>query len=537
MRGEVKVSLRRGVGIVALWAVLWFAILLSGCSAEPGVPDPSAATVGDPPKEDAVSVESNTAIFTSVSDFELGTHDGTRAVSFGNGALALQEGVGSGTYTSPVVNTKPFEYMILSWNADTPQGTYIEIEGRIHAGTESKQWSNWLSWGRWSTSTFVGQDGVKKLAGSGLSAETSDGIAKVATDELIVIGNSGETADKFQYRITLHAPEGGSVTPEAGPRVLLVASTIRNTLPGQEIPKIYAEGAPNLSKLDKDLDVPTYSQQVRYAKIASSICSPTSIAMVLGYHGIDISPEEAAWGVRDYQADMFGNWPFNTAYAAAHGLTAYVEYGTPAEGGDPWYAVKHEINNGNPVVVSVKYRKPGYEGRTEPEVEGVPINYTAGHLVLVRGFTWKDGSEYVIVNDPAAANNEEVRRLYPADQFFEAWVKKVMYVLRFDESEAAQACVGAPIQGELVAVDDPSKGYQKYELRVDGNPVDLSTKNLRSAVVSFNGEKTTPFSPREAVLKESNFLWFKDDSAPGMYTFWFFDMDKRTYQAEINWKQ
>ena len=91
--------------------------------------------------------------------------------------------------------------------------------------------------------------------------------------------------------------------------------------------------------------------------------------------------------MRDYQADMFGNWPFNTAYAAAHGLTAYVEYGTPAEGGDPWYAVKHEINNGNPVVVSVKYRKPGYEGRTEPEVEGVPINYTAGHLVLVRGFT------------------------------------------------------------------------------------------------------------------------------------------------------
>ena len=42
-------------------------------------------------------------------------------------------------------------------------------------------------------------------------------------------------------------PRGGSVTPEAGPRVLLVASTIRNTLPGQEIPKIYAEGAPNLS--------------------------------------------------------------------------------------------------------------------------------------------------------------------------------------------------------------------------------------------------------------------------------------------------
>ena len=39
-----------------------------------------------------------------------------------------------------------------------------------------------------------------------------------------------------------------------------------------------------ISQLDKDLDVP-YSQQVRYAKIGKSICSPTSIAMVLGYHG------------------------------------------------------------------------------------------------------------------------------------------------------------------------------------------------------------------------------------------------------------
>src|SRR5690606_37557359 len=118
-------------------------------------------------------------------------------------------------------------------------------------------------------------------------------------------------------------------------------------------------------------------------------------------------------------------------------------------------AVKQEINEGNPVIVSVRYRKPGYEGRTEPEVENVPINYTPGHLVLVRGFTRQDGREYVIVNDPAAATNEEVRRLYPADQCFSAWVKKVMYVLHADESEAAEASVAAPIKGELSAVGSP----------------------------------------------------------------------------------
>ena len=48
---------------------------------------------------------------------------------------------------------------------------------------------------------------------------------------------------------------------------------------------------------------------------------------------------------------------------------------------------------------------------------------------MIRGFTWQDGVEYVIVNDPAGANNDEVRRLYRADQFFNAWVKKVTYLV------------------------------------------------------------------------------------------------------------
>ncbi|MEX0974483.1 MAG: hypothetical protein WD024_03895 [Bacillota bacterium] len=50
-------------------------------------------------------------------------------------------------------------------------------------------------------------------------------------------------------------------------------------------------------------------------------------------------------------------------------------------------------------------------------------------MVVVRGFTWQDGVEYVIVNDLAGATNDEVRRLYRADQFFSAWLKKVAYVV------------------------------------------------------------------------------------------------------------
>lgn len=527
---------------VAFALLLVITMALSACSSSsPPVSETPTGAVQPPaeaPKGEPVAMEDNLLIFTTVEDFENGNHENTRVVPVGNGAITLKEGAAVGTYTSPEIEAKPFEYLILSWNADTPKGTYIEIEGRVHAGKEgARQWSSWLSWGTWSAHAFTGTDGKVMLPGSAPASKTSDGIAKVATDELIVIGTSGETADKFQFRVTLYGPDGQPGTEETSPKVLLMAGTIRNTLEGQSIPAAYDESLPDLTQMDMDLDVPMYSQYLRDPKIANSICSPTSVAMALGYYGVDMSPEQAAWGVNDYRAPMFGNWPFNTAFAAANGFTAYVQYGTPADGKDPWYAVKQEIYRGNPVIVSVKYRKPGYEGRTEPEVENVPINYTPGHLVLVRGFTLKDGREYVIVNDPAAAKDEEVRRLYPADQFFEAWTKKVMYVIHRDESEGAVACVAEPIKGELVAVGEPSGGYQKFELIVDGQPVNLSDANIRSAVVSFNGQKTTPVTLRVSVLPESNLLWFKDSSEPGTYTFWFFDLNKNTYQAELVWKK
>jgi len=484
------------------------------------------------PPEVTVQAPNNLIVFTTVEDFAKGKHEGTRTLASGNGALALAEGLARGTYTSPEVETKLFEYMILSWNVDTPEGTYIEIEGRVRAGVEGKrQWSGWLSWGNWSTTTFIAEDGKVALPGSALAAKSEDSIAKISTDELFVRGSAGETADRFQYRVTLH----GLPDKKTAPKVYLVASTVRNSLKGQAIPKPIAQGAPDLTKLEKDLDVPVYSQYLRHSTISGSICSPTSLAMALAYRGSDVSPEEAAWGVRDYVADMFGNWPFNTAYASAHGLSSYVEYATPAEGADPWYAVKAEINAGNPVIVSVRYRKPGYMGSSEPPVEGVPIDSTGGHLVLIRGFTWQDGKEYVIVNDPAARKLEEVRRLYPSDQFFRAWTKKVMYVIHKDEGEVAQACIGAPILGKLVPVGAVAGGTQKYELQVDGTPVNLNMDNMRSIVVSCNGEKTTPVNPRVSALSESNLLWFSAKSKPGKYTYWFMGMDKVTYQAEVDW--
>lgn len=377
-----------------------------------------------------MSSHGNLFLFTTAGQFEQGQHDRTQAVyaSSHGAAITLVADSARGVYTSPEIETLPFDYMILSWNGVTPEGSYIEIAGRVRV---SGQWTKWLPWGSWATSAFANEAGETAMPGSAPKLDREDDLASVDPDELKVKGSTKQLADRFQYRLVLHrAPDGCT-----SPRVSLVACSIKNSSPGQAIPKVYPDedaGAEvDLRNLNLDLDVPMYSQYQQDPTIAHSICSPTSMAMAMTFHGVPVLPEDAARGVRDHTVPMFGNWPFNTAYVGSRGFRSYVDYLVPADGADPWGSVKREIAAGRPVVVSVRYRKPGFEDgkRTEPEVEGVPINRTPGHLVLVRGFTWKDGVEYVIVNDPAGATNEEVRRLYRADQFFKAWVKKVAYLV------------------------------------------------------------------------------------------------------------
>ena len=245
--------------------------------------------------------QENLFIFATAGDLAQGQCDGTevRPADRGDdGTVVLSEDSQRGVYTSPEVETKPFDYMILSWNAVTPPGSHIEIEGRVRV---AGQWSAWLSWGRWSTSPFVNEEGETVLPGSASPARKEDGFASIEPDELKVKGSPEHLADRFQYRLTLHraprAAGGESRDAETSPTVSLVACSIKNTAPGQAIPKALA--GPDLTHLDKDLDVPAYSQYQQDPKIAHSICSPTSMAMAMGYHGVHVTPEDAAWGVRD----------------------------------------------------------------------------------------------------------------------------------------------------------------------------------------------------------------------------------------------
>lgn len=374
--------------------------------------NPPASTMDQPkPFYETKPVSGNLLLQSNASDFNSNGWSLENTVISDSGAIALGSGAQSGIYTSTPFRTSPFNKMVMSWSSDTPAGTTVQVEARIMVlqsdanGLPTECWSNWLSWGTWGTS-------IRRASGTG---NTDDPLASVDVDTLKV--KDGQLASKIQYRVILSSEQAG-----ISPAVRLVSAALRNTNPGQGIAKVFTDN-PDLATL-RVLDVPQLSQMIRDPAIADSICSPTSVSMILNYYGAAVEPETTAWGVYDYAYEDFGNWPFNTAYAASFGHQAYVDYST-VEG------LKREIAAGHPVVASVAYKNSAAVDEELPVIDGAPIDYTYGHLIVVCGFTRQDGQDYIVINDPAAANNAGVRVNYRLDQFEQAWAESgnIAYII------------------------------------------------------------------------------------------------------------
>jgi uncharacterized protein YvpB len=347
----------------------------------------------------------NLWVHHTYKDFDKGSFDSVIMTNDLKAEITLDKKdtsyVESGTYTSDIIYTLPFQYLILSWNADTPVGTAIKIEAQVLVNKDGNSlWSSWLSFGTWCSE-------AKRSSAS--KTDSIDELACIDTDTLKIKGSSGETANAVRYRITLSTSDSKTT-----PTLKLVAGTIRNSQPSEDAPDT-SSSLPEINNLNKELNVPRFSQMLRDPKIAGVICSPTSMTMMLNYYGLNLVPEETAAGVYDKEYDGYGNWPFNTAFAGSKGFKAYVSYFSSI------YDLKREIYNGHPLAVSVKYRNSPDIDATLPVIHGAPIKKTNGHLIVVCGFTKEADKEYIIVNDPAAAGDEAVRLKYLLEEFDTAW--------------------------------------------------------------------------------------------------------------------
>lgn len=282
-----------------------------------------------------------------------------------------------------------FSSAIASWNVSTSDGGWIEVQLRARVGD---RWTRWYEMGHWSASL----DGGHRHS----IAKQSDADGSVDTDTL----NLKEAADAVQVRAELRPAVSGEV-----PHLrLLAVSTDR---PGDS--ESWSIG--DVAAWGTDIDVPQLTQRVgaqggAYGGGGSSWCSPTSIAMVMGFwaarlHRPDwiVDVPTAAKGTYDPIYDGCGNWPFNVAYASEHGLRGWIERFSS------FTNVERLVASGVPVIASIKVA-PG-------ELDGSPYRSTDGHLLVVRGFTDKGD---VIVNDPDGEPGA-IRRVYRREQFFHVW--------------------------------------------------------------------------------------------------------------------
>jgi hypothetical protein len=295
----------------------------------------------------------------------------------------------AGEATSPLTHPGfPFSRAVVSWAADTPPGTWIEAHVRVGRGERT---SRFYSLGVWAA------DSASVERHSVPDQRDADGRVDVDT---LVLDDSAGPADAVQVRFRLFS-DRAEVAPAL--RLATVAVSTPERRPAQAPP-----GDPG--RWNVILDVPTCSQRA-YPEGGQAWCSPTATSMVLGYWGKDPGACEprvraAVAGVYDWVYEGHGNWPFNTAYAATQGTEAYVARLTGLAQAEEWIAA------GVPVVMSYAWR-PG-------ELSGAPVRSSKGHLGVLVGF---DAEGNPVVNDPAGADDGQVRRTYRRAEFEPLWLE------------------------------------------------------------------------------------------------------------------
>jgi hypothetical protein len=296
-----------------------------------------------------------------------------------------------GEATSAIVTT-PFAFTqaIPSWSADTPIGTWLEVQLRARIGT---RWTRWYNLGVWAS----GNDAIERHS----VGNQRDEDGSIATDTLILgTRQSPLSASAYQLKVRLF-----SLTRDVSPRLWGAAVAV-STTPAR--PATLAPG--DRALWGKTLPVPQCSQMV-YRDGGEVWCSPTTVSMMMGYWRDDRNPCEprvraAVSGVYDWVYRGHGNWSFNSAYLSSQGIESYVTRFTSLAEAEPWVAA------GVPVAVSYGWPRGG--------LTGAPISSSNGHLALLVGF---DPSGNPILHDPAAPRDAEVRRAYPRAQWERLWLE------------------------------------------------------------------------------------------------------------------
>ena len=418
----------------------------ASASSEAGTDASSVPTASEVPKDplpgspELEGPNGSLIRFTTAEDFRQFTLNAASAEALGDGALRLKSDGGqyqaAGVCTSPTVSTEDFTELTVSWNATLPLMTSVEVEARVKVrqkqadGSEKELWSDWLSWGEYAP-------GIERSSG-----EQQGELASIRAD---VLSTNGSPATAFQLRATLRTSDV-SLTPVLRGLYASVRDA-RGAAPG-------ANGTvPDDINWLVTLQLPSLSMKQCHSSLTQTASVPCALAMMLRQRGETVLPEVIALAASDNGLTSFSNLSYETAFAGAAGYTAYTEYTDLA-------GLKREIAAENPVGIMLSYAGPDTEGSSLPRLDGASGERT-DHMVVLRGFTARNGGLYAVVNDPAAESAGMVRRTYRLDQLMNAWDGRALLL---HEKEDANA---VPIEKRTLRLRAEDDGYRLYNPDTD----------------------------------------------------------------------
>ncbi|MDO9379586.1 MAG: C39 family peptidase [Nocardioidaceae bacterium] len=363
-----------------------------------------------PTAAQAATAPVGTTRWTSDAQLAKGSATGTRVST---GSIRHAKAVGRSTvagtayawsrWTSPWASTGfAATEVIPSWNATTPTGSLVQVQVRVR--TTAGRTGSWDTVADWASA----DSSVKRRSGT----PQTDDVARVVADTVRATGSHRIGA--WQVRLKLMR--------KAGAKSASVQSVGATFSTARSVP---ATSRTTMTRTTR-LAVPQYSQMIHMGEYpkwnggGEAWCSPTSTTMVLRYLKSGPTAAQYAWvnkgyrdrfvdhGARqtfDYRYGGTGNWSFNTAYAGSFGLDAHVTRLRDLRDAEKL------VKAGTPVIVSIEFSRG--------QLSGAPISSTAGHVVVITGFT-ADGR--VLVNDPAGTTNAAVDRTYDRAQFERAWI-------------------------------------------------------------------------------------------------------------------
>ena len=344
----------------------------------------------------ALAAKTGAAPSTSFTTFDLSGAGGS-GVAYAGGALTLS-GADNGTWTSTLTSVPfgAFDELVASWNATTPNGTWVTIEMSATGGGRT---TKWYTMGIWTSAPIPARRTSVSAQGD------ADGFIAIDT---FIASKKAAPITAYTLRLGLHRDAGVTASPAVRLLGAMTSMTSSYSIPSER----YLTNA-------RELSVPAYSQEIHAGEFpeydggGEAWCSPTSTAMILDFwhagpnatelssfpgptkpDGVtpytDPQVDYAARAVYDWNYQGAGNWPFNAAYAGSRGLNGFVtRLRSLAE-------AERFIAAGIPLVASVN-----------------------GHLLTIVGFT---PSGDVISNDPAAPSDAQVHVTIARDIFENVWL-------------------------------------------------------------------------------------------------------------------